>query len=1229
MKIRNFTFLLALLFSFNCIFAQNTVYVSLSGSNSSPYSSLATAATTIQTAVNFAATGDLILVDDGTYVLTTNISITKGITLRSINGKSMVTIDGNHVTRCLYINHADAVVDGFSIVNGYNPSGFGGGANIVSGGTIQNCGIGGNQARDGGGVAIDNSGMVLNCVISGNLASDNGSSGYGGGVRMLNGGITRNCLIHSNTSLNYGGGINIWNSGTIQSCTLTNNTAPNGAGVRLRNASSYPPSTMENTISYYNTGSNWQTSGTAFSFSNNCTTPALPSGTGNITTNPFTGTDYTLNPFDLPSGSPAIDAGLNQAWMTGAVDLDDNNRIIGGAVDIGAYEFNLPPLSPPVLVSPGGPLSNPGTPTSFPLNLTLRWNHVTGAFIYKVQLTLASDTDFNSPIIDTWAGYGDTSYSVTNLQYYTNYIWRVYAHNATTLQSSDWSETFVFATLLAPPVLISPVNNAAGVSINPTLTWYRSNGAHFHSYEIYSDQGCTNLVTSGSTPWAPLDTVVTITTNLANNTSYYWRVKPAAVLFTGDYSEVRKFTTVSAAVPLLSWPVGGVKLYTSPPTLTWYVPTGGAGLKYDLLYSTDINMVSPSIISDITNGSYTLNGLTNGTTYYWMVRSKTSSGAISAYSVKESFITAGGAVTVIPSWPVGGAVVYNYFPTLYWYTNGSSVGLTYEVEFVQGESGSLTGTPNVLNITTQSTTLNNLLPGTQYSWQVRSKDGSAYSEWSTPVSFSTIAGVTAVVPVPSWPIGAATVYTNSPTLYWYLNGSGTGLTYEVEYRVGALTGIPNINGITSMFTNLSGLTSGATYNWQIRSTDGTNTSAWSIQESFTVAGGVAGPIIPTPSWPIGGATIYSNSTILYWYIGTYRPDLTYDVEYTKGALTGTPTVTGITSLNYTLTGLSNDEVYNWQVRSYDGATYSAWSVQESFSTIAGSGGPGVPTPSWPIGGATVYTNSPILYWYVNTGSYGLTYELEYSTDPGLANAVTVTGIATTNISLTGLTSGASYYWRVRSFNGSMYSAYSSIESFASDAANASVVPIPGSPAGGVLIETASPTFSWILPTAGSGLTYELQYSTSPDMSGASNLVVESTSENIDGLDQDKTYYWRIRSKTVEGETSSFSKIENFKTPFITSSGDNEIIPTNYELMQNYPNPFNPTTNLRFSLPEAGYYRISVFNIIGQKVAILVDGELSAGTHNVVFDASGLVSGLYFYQLSGNNVNITKKMMLIR
>lgn len=91
----------------------------------------------------------------------------------------------------------------------------------------------------------------------------------------------------------------------------------------------------------------------------------------------------------------------------------------------------------------------------------------------------------------------------------------------------------------------------------------------------------------------------------------------------------------------------------------------------------------------------------------------------------------------------------------------------------------------------------------------------------------------------------------------------------------------------------------------------------------------------------------------------------------------------------------------------------------------------------------------------------------------------------------------------------------------------------------------------------------------------------------------------------------------------------EIIPTHYSLEQNYPNPFNPTTNIKFEIPKQGVYSIKVYNMLGQEVSTLFNENIGAGVHQVTFDASKFSSGVYFYSLTGDGVNITKKMTLMK
>jgi hypothetical protein len=105
---------------------------------------------------------------------------------------------------------------------------------------------------------------------------------------------------------------------------------------------------------------------------------------------------------------------------------------------------------------------------------------------------------------------------------------------------------------------------------------------------------------------------------------------------------------------------------------------------------------------------------------------------------------------------------------------------------------------------------------------------------------------------------------------------------------------------------------------------------------------------------------------------------------------------------------------------------------------------------------------------------------------------------------------------------------------------------------------------------------------------------------------------------------------NFTTPPAVVSVNDEIIPTRYQVFQNYPNPFNPATIIRFTLPQNGLVKLEVYDILGQRVAELVNKELTAGTHEVLFNASKLASGVYFYMLTVKDKFFdVKKMILLR
>ncbi len=85
----------------------------------------------------------------------------------------------------------------------------------------------------------------------------------------------------------------------------------------------------------------------------------------------------------------------------------------------------------------------------------------------------------------------------------------------------------------------------------------------------------------------------------------------------------------------------------------------------------------------------------------------------------------------------------------------------------------------------------------------------------------------------------------------------------------------------------------------------------------------------------------------------------------------------------------------------------------------------------------------------------------------------------------------------------------------------------------------------------------------------------------------------------------------------------------FQLYQNYPNPFNPTTTINYFLSKSGFINLSVFNLLGEKVATLVNNYQTAGLHIIKFNSKELASGIYIYRLNNGDKSLTKKMILLR
>jgi hypothetical protein len=292
----------------------NPRYVSASNPNPvAPFASWATAATNIQDAVDIAGAGGTILVTNGTYG--SRVMLDKRI-LRSINGPQFTIIDVQQAGGCASLAHGASII-GFTMTHGWTLNGAG----VASDSTadvISNCIIANNSTySDGiGGGALG--GTFDNCILTDNFATDCG------GARDC---ILNNCLLTDNYS--FVGGA------AAESCTLNNCTLTGNSGIW---ANVVGGCLLNNCIVYFNPPTYYPYDGSVLNYC--CAMPLPDDGIGNITNAPAF-VDVGNGDLRLQSNSPCINAG-NNSYVTTTTDLDGNQRIVGGTVDIGAYEFQTP-----------------------------------------------------------------------------------------------------------------------------------------------------------------------------------------------------------------------------------------------------------------------------------------------------------------------------------------------------------------------------------------------------------------------------------------------------------------------------------------------------------------------------------------------------------------------------------------------------------------------------------------------------------------------------------------------------------------------------------------------------------------------------------------------------------------------------------------------------------------------------------------------------------------------
>ncbi len=273
-----------------------------------------------------------------------------------------------------------------------------------------------------------------------------------------------------------------------------------------------------------------------------------------------------------------------------------------------------------------------------------------------------------------------------------------------------------------------------------------------------------------------------------------------------------------------------------------------------------------------------------------------------------------------------------------------------------------------------------------------------------------------------------------------------------------------------------------------------------------------------------------------------------------------------------------------------------------------------------------YTLGVELLWtpvgYVNE------YHVQVSLDSNFTDLVVdEQHLTETTMTLASLENNKTYFWRVQSSNDSGESEWSPKGFFMS----------------------TSPIVTVAEPNGGESWQVGLEYKIMWDDNIEEDVVIELFKEDalfsvIDTTSSSGSYDWEINPNIATGSLYKI-KISSVTDEFLWDDSDdnfslidtttsvgsgNEQLPMEYVVSQNYPNPFNPTTTIAYALPKSGEVTLTLYDLLGNEVATLVNVRQQAGEYTISFQADGLASGIYFYTLRVAGIFIeTKKMILLR
>lgn len=477
----------------------------------------------------------------------------------------------------------------------------------------------------------------------------------------------------------------------------------------------------------------------------------------------------------------------------------------------------------PTTIPPGefDKINPPNGSTGLSTSLTLTWGWSMAAAGYEYCY---DTTDDNS--CSNWVSNGTSrTKTLSGLSIGTTYYWQVRASNVLETVYANGSPTAFWSFTVGDFNKISPANGSSGHSTDLTLIWESSNDVTDYEfcYDTTNDNSCSNWISNG------LNTSRTLS-GLSTETKYYWQVratKDSSTIY-ADGSSTAFWSFTVGYIPPGAFnkfsPANGSTVLSTYTNIYW--ESSNNANSYEYCYDTTNDNSCSDWISNGTNTSKTLVGLSRGTTYYWQVRATNELDTVYANGSPTAFWSF--TVGYIPPGafnkysPANGSTGLSTDLVLIWnYSDGAT-----DYEYCYDTTNDNSCSDWISNGAYTGTFLSGLSNGTTYYWQVRASNeldtvyanGSPTAFWSFTVRPSPLGTFNKISP-PNNSIGQST----NPVLSW--ESSERATDYEYCYDT------TNDNSCSNWVSNgnntsktLSGLSKNTTYYWQIRATNESGTA---------------------------------------------------------------------------------------------------------------------------------------------------------------------------------------------------------------------------------------------------------------------------------------------------------------------------------------------------------------------------------------------------------------------